>query len=173
MERTQDGAQASVIKRVTRQEWKRSTPRPQSAFATKALPPQALAWMRKGTAHALPLVRAARKHSAHVQADSKRRALSSSTRYEQRIAKLESTVRDLQEQLTKVLAPPVVRTVEEKTPHSLTLNNAWLREHKQEHRGKWVALRDGVLLGADKSRVALHRQLEQRGELAGSAFARL
>jgi len=52
-------------------------------------------------------------------------------------------------------------------------NNAWLRAHRHEYRGNWVALRAGVLLGADTSRVALHRRLEKQAELAGAAFARL
>jgi hypothetical protein len=72
-----------------------------------------------------------------------------------------------------VLAPPVVRVAKEATGHSVARNNAWLREHSREYAGKWVALRNGVLLGADEDRIALHRRLEQRGELEGSAFAYL
>jgi hypothetical protein len=34
-------------------------------------------------------------------------------------------------------------------------NMKWLREHRAEYRGKWVALRDGVLLDADESIVRL------------------
>jgi hypothetical protein len=134
-------------------------------------PPLEKSWVQDNAGKSIPhAASAVRKHSARKQTRSRNPARSSDR---QRIDKLESTVRDLQEQIAKMLAPQAVRTVEEEKPSSLTLNNAWLREHKHEYRGKWVALRAGVLLGAHESRVTLHRQLEQRGDLAGSAFARL
>lgn len=73
----------------------------------------------------------------------------------------------------RVLAPPVVRVAGKATGHSIARNNAWLREHAREYAGKWVTLRNGVLLGADEDRIALYRRLEQRGEMEGSAFAYL
>jgi hypothetical protein len=48
-----------------------------------------------------------------------------------------------------------------------------LRAHSGEYAGQWVALRNGTLVGADVSRVALHRRLEQDGELAGITLVRL
>jgi hypothetical protein len=169
MERTRDIAQASLKKHAAAAKWDFSHHQRQHATRARLLPSQEAAWTKLGTEHAVPM-HAARKHAVNDRAESRRGTRSSDR---QRIARLEFTVRELQEQLAKMLAPPVAHTVEEETSHWLTLNNAWLREHKHEYRGKWVALRAGVLLGAHESRVALHRQLEQRGELAGSAFALL
>lgn len=54
-------------------------------------------------------------------------------------------------------------------------DRAWLdaNRHNPAHRGKWVALRDGELVGADESLVVLHRALKEAGTLAGALFVRL
>jgi len=77
------------------------------------------------------------------------------------------------EKWARLLAPPVVRPGGPATGTGIASTHAWLRQHAGEYAGKWVALRDGVLLGADESRVALHRRLEQDGNLEGALFARL
>jgi hypothetical protein len=77
------------------------------------------------------------------------------------------------EQWARVLAPPTVREESVASGGSIARNNAWLREHARDYVGKWVALRDGVLVGEDADRVALHRRLEQSGQLEGVFFARL
>jgi hypothetical protein len=77
------------------------------------------------------------------------------------------------EQWARVLMPPVVRAEPSATGGAIARNNAWLREHAREYVGKWVALRDGVLVGEDPNRVALHRRLQQAGQLDGVFFARL
>jgi hypothetical protein len=47
-----------------------------------------------------------------------------------------------------VLAPPrVVNTGVSSTP-SVRANQTWLRDHADEHKGQWVALREGALLAA-------------------------
>lgn len=77
------------------------------------------------------------------------------------------------EQWARVIAPPIVRSGGPAAGSGIEGTYAWLRQHAGEYAGKWVALREGVLLGADVSRVALHRRLEQSGELEGALFARL
>ena len=77
------------------------------------------------------------------------------------------------EKWARILAPPVARPEGPATGSSIARNNAWLREHAREYSGKWVGLREGVLVGEDTSRVALHRRLEQTGQLEGVFFARL
>jgi hypothetical protein len=77
------------------------------------------------------------------------------------------------EQWARVLAPPEASVAPAATGGTLARDNAWLRANAKDYAGRWVALRDGVLVDADASRVALHRRLEQTGELEGIAFARL
>jgi hypothetical protein len=48
-------------------------------------------------------------------------------------------------------------------------NAAWLREHKDEYRGKWVALRDGGLIDHDASLIELRDRLREKG-LERSSF---
>jgi hypothetical protein len=52
-------------------------------------------------------------------------------------------------------------------------NGAWLRENNEKYTGQWVALRKGVLLGANPSHAELYRELERRNELSGALFFRL
>jgi hypothetical protein len=73
----------------------------------------------------------------------------------------------------KALQPPQVRVVARASTGSVEKNAAWLRSHADEHDGRWIALREGVLLGSHPNHVALHRELEQRGELHGAIFVRI
>ena len=52
-----------------------------------------------------------------------------------------------------VLAPPTVRAVPASAASraSVKANNAWMKAHWQEHRGQWVAVRDGQLVQAAAS----------------------
>lgn len=51
----------------------------------------------------------------------------------------------------QVLAPPSVRAVKRMPATELGASTAWLREHSSDHRGQWVAVRKGKLLGAAPS----------------------
>lgn len=42
-------------------------------------------------------------------------------------------------------------------------NSTWLREHRRDYQGKWVALRDGSLIDCDSSFVALRDRLHNKG----------
>jgi hypothetical protein len=77
------------------------------------------------------------------------------------------------ERWARVLAEPVVRVGSSATGLPFGRNEAWLRKNAEAYAGKWVALRDGVLVGADEDRVALHRRLERCGDLEATLFARL
>jgi hypothetical protein len=52
-------------------------------------------------------------------------------------------------------------------------NTAWLHTHYQEYRGKWIALNEGVLLGANESLVELHKAIEKTGQLSVALFMSL
>lgn len=77
------------------------------------------------------------------------------------------------ERWARVLAEPVVRVGSSATGLPFERNEAWLRRNAGAYAGKWVALRDGVLIGADEDRLALHRRLERSGDLDATLFARL
>ncbi len=49
----------------------------------------------------------------------------------------------------------------------------WLQQHHQEYQGQWIALHKGVLLGANKSLVALHNTIEDAGQLKKALFISL
>lgn len=74
---------------------------------------------------------------------------------------------------SQVLAEPVVISEHGATGGDLGINTAWLKQHASEYQGRWVALKQGVLLGSDKNRTELHRRLKSAGKLFGAMFARL
>lgn len=77
----------------------------------------------------------------------------------------------------QLLAPPVALsgTLADGDEAGFLKNDAWLSAYGQEERFRnhWVALQDGQLLGADPSRLALHRSLKERGQLKDALFVRL
>jgi len=58
------------------------------------------------------------------------------------------------QQAAHILAPPKVIRRSPADPHA-SADIAWLRQHADEHRNEWVALRNGDLLGSAKSLDAL------------------
>lgn len=52
-------------------------------------------------------------------------------------------------------------------------NVAWLRHHSRPYYGQWIALREGVLLGANESRSALRQQLMDSGTHQGAVFIKV
>ena len=73
----------------------------------------------------------------------------------------------------KVLAEPVARIMKSSNDGDPGKDMLWIEKNADKHKGKWVALKNGELLGHHKSRVELHRILEQSGKLAGSLFIRI
>lgn len=72
-----------------------------------------------------------------------------------------------------VLAKPTVKVGETATGGTPKDDFLWLQKHFSEYKGQWVALKQGILLGSNKSRLELHRSLQQAGKLAGAMFVRI
>ncbi|HSN97240.1 MAG TPA: hypothetical protein VLS89_03045 [Candidatus Nanopelagicales bacterium] len=62
-----------------------------------------------------------------------------------------------------LLAPPTAQTRPASGRGDVEANRAWLREHRHEHRGAWVALRDGQLVDSDRSLRELRSRLRAQG----------
>ncbi|OQW92420.1 MAG: hypothetical protein BWK78_01760 [Thiotrichaceae bacterium IS1] len=52
-------------------------------------------------------------------------------------------------------------------------NAAWLRHHARQYQGQWIALREGVLLGAHKNHRELSQQLRDSGTEPGAMVIKL
>lgn len=72
-----------------------------------------------------------------------------------------------------VLATPKVTLEQSGTGGSLQEDAGWLQQNSGEYKGRWVALKQGILLGNHTSRLELHRSLKQAGKLAGALFFRI
>ena len=66
---------------------------------------------------------------------------------------------DLQ-QYARVLAPPKVVKSNLPPNPSVRANRNWLKEHRQEYQGRWIALRSGELAGVANSLDEVVRQVE-------------
>ncbi len=73
----------------------------------------------------------------------------------------------------KVLALPKATVKKSATGNDNRKNALWFRENAHKYKGKWIALKDGVLLGSHKSRIELHQNLKQAGNLSGSLFSKI
>ncbi|NIM13412.1 MAG: hypothetical protein GTO45_14955 [Candidatus Aminicenantes bacterium] len=49
----------------------------------------------------------------------------------------------------------------------------WLQNNSEMYKGKWIALKNGILYGSHESRIELRRSLKQAGKLAGTMFFRI
>ncbi|UCH96032.1 MAG: hypothetical protein JSV88_04060 [Candidatus Aminicenantes bacterium] len=49
----------------------------------------------------------------------------------------------------------------------------WLQDNSDKYKGNWIALKNGILLGAHESRIELRRSLKHTGKLAGAMFFRI
>lgn len=72
-------------------------------------------------------------------------------------------------------AKPVPRRQSAPAEDSFAKNSTWVRDHRgdAEYRGKWVALRDGLPIAADSSRVELGRLLDELGDRGQVLVVRL
>jgi hypothetical protein len=59
--------------------------------------------------------------------------------------------------LVLALAPPKLLRTDLPPSPEISKNHGWLREHWDEYRGNWVALRDGELIGKAKDFRALRQ----------------
>jgi len=53
--------------------------------------------------------------------------------------------------MARVLAPPRVLREDLPSHESSALNKAWFDAHAREHLGRWVAVKDGALIGEGAS----------------------
>jgi hypothetical protein len=49
----------------------------------------------------------------------------------------------------------------------------WLQNNSEKYKGKWIALKNGILFGSHESRIELRRSLKKAGKLAGTMFFRI
>lgn len=66
------------------------------------------------------------------------------------------------QKMARVLAPPRVVAADLPPDESMRKNHTWLREHADEYRGQWVALRDGDLLAAAPTANGAWERLESK-----------
>jgi hypothetical protein len=65
----------------------------------------------------------------------------------------------------RVLAPPRILSKEAPPRSDLKANRDWLKAHRNEYQGQWVALHDGELLGAAHSLGELKDQIDNTEEI--------
>ena len=73
----------------------------------------------------------------------------------------------------RVLAIPKAKSEKVATGIDIKQNSSWILNNSGNFKGKWVALKQGILLGSDKSRIELHRQLTLSGKIKGSTFFKI
>ncbi len=130
-----------------------STPYDVSPFVTAC---EAVDWAGQPADVYAHAVRLALESGAHLMA--RNLALEGAERYPDHA--------ELQK-MAYILAPPKV-TVSNRPPDpSIKGNMAWLKEHWDEYRGKWVALRSGELLAVADS---LDGLVEQVGEIKNTGI---
>jgi hypothetical protein len=77
---------------------------------------------------------------------------------------------DKVENWRRVLARPRAKCQKSATGADLRKDSLWLRNNSDKFKGKWVALKQGSLLGSHESRIELHQLLKQAGKLHGAMF---
>ncbi len=70
----------------------------------------------------------------------------------------------------RILAPPKVIQSNGPAHPSIRLNRNWLKVHQQEYRGRWIALRDGTLIGVATS---FDELAEQVGKTEGILLTKI
>lgn len=73
----------------------------------------------------------------------------------------------------RILAKPRAKTEDSASGGGLKRDLAWLYDNSEKFRGKWVALREGELLGSHENRIELHRRLKHSSKLDGAMFFRI
>lgn len=73
----------------------------------------------------------------------------------------------------RALSIPTAKVDKSSEGENVKEDARWLRNNSEKYKGKWIALKKGVLLGAHISRVELRSSLKQTGKLSGSMFFRI
>jgi len=66
-----------------------------------------------------------------------------------------------------------IRQEKKATGGNMLKNTLWIQKNAAAYRGKWVALKNGKLLGSHESQVELYRNLKESGNISGSVFFRV
>jgi high-affinity Fe2+/Pb2+ permease len=79
--------------------------------------------------------------------------------------------------LLKDIPKPIVKNIKTYTratsADGVRKNTAWIHKHHKEYRGKWIALNEGILLGANESLVSLYKAIKNSGQLSVALFMSL
>lgn len=73
----------------------------------------------------------------------------------------------------RVLSIPKAKPEKVATGVDIKQNSSWLINNSEKFKGKWVALKNGILLGGHESRIELHRKLTLANKLKGAAFFKI
>jgi hypothetical protein len=73
----------------------------------------------------------------------------------------------------RVLSNPKAKLEKSAGGENIKKDALWLQNNSDKYKGNWIALKNGVLLGANESRIELRRSLKQAGKLAGTMFFRI
>jgi hypothetical protein len=52
-------------------------------------------------------------------------------------------------------------------------NVAWLKNHAKEYQGQWIAMNEGLFLGANESFLELYKTMKHSGQLSVALFINL
>jgi hypothetical protein len=73
----------------------------------------------------------------------------------------------------RVLSNPKAKLEKSAGGENIKKDALWLQNNSDKYKGNWIALKNGILLGANESRIELRRSLKQAGKLAGTMFFRI
>ena len=73
----------------------------------------------------------------------------------------------------RVLSEPRVSVTQSSGKTNIRKDDQWLKDNSGKYRGKWIALKNGKLLGAHESRIQLHQTLKQAANLSEAVFFRI
>jgi hypothetical protein len=73
----------------------------------------------------------------------------------------------------RALAYPKVKLNKSTEGENIKEDAVWLQNNSDRYKGKWIALKNGILLGAHESRLELRHSLKQAGKLPGAMFFRI
>ena len=73
----------------------------------------------------------------------------------------------------KTLSLPKVKQKKTATGRSQKEDAAWLHNNALNYHGKWVALKQGKLMGSHESQIELYRSLKQSGRIKGVMLIKL
>lgn len=52
-------------------------------------------------------------------------------------------------------------------------NLAWLKNHAKEYQGQWIAMNEGIFLGANENFLELYKTMKHSGQLSVALFINL